>query len=498
MLVSLQYNVKAGVKLPSNKTSTRYVDSALAALSLKDVLGTDETMASFLKRADQMSTKYFNHNETSDQPVKFACLKTSAIQLHELLPEKSPAGLEGQPKAAVLIHMKTANGLVTFTVSLQSPLSRGNVNLVSNDAFYSPEINPAYLSHPADEELLISGIEWARKLAGTKTFKKFLANETAATASLQSREAWAKWLREGDPSPEAPAKLKPITPLRAGYQASSTNSLLAEGDGGVVGPDLRVHGCSNVRVVDASVLPLAPSSALQAYVYGVAELAAGMIKADLKAGKAEPVEECQYGEEDDDEHHEGHAKVSTSVGVKAGPSTVQEPAKTTTAAYNSLQKQHLDHYGHEMVAGHVNGPAKTVQQAAKPAPSSEEEEDDLEDCEDEKGEEDEAKKKKEAQEAAEAAKKKKQKAAAEQAAKQKQAEEEAAAKKGAAQQQQESQEEEEDGCVELDEDDEGEEEEAQQSKGKEPAGHHDDQHHEHHGQHQQRGAEARSASIQLP
>lgn len=48
-------------------------------------------------------------------------------------------------------------------------------------------------------------------------------------------------------------------------------------DGGVVDPELKVYGTSNVRVVDLSVMPIHLSSHPQTIAYAVAEKAAEII-----------------------------------------------------------------------------------------------------------------------------------------------------------------------------------------------------------------------------
>lgn len=55
--------------------------------------------------------------------------------------------------------------------------------------------------------------------------------------------------------------------------------MMAKDLGGVVDTELKVYGTSNVRVVDASVLPLQVSGHLTASLYAVAERASDIIKA---------------------------------------------------------------------------------------------------------------------------------------------------------------------------------------------------------------------------
>lgn len=50
--------------------------------------------------------------------------------------------------------------------------------------------------------------------------------------------------------------------------------------GGVVDSRLRLYGASNVRVVDAGVIPLQICGHLDGTLYAVAEKAADLIKAD--------------------------------------------------------------------------------------------------------------------------------------------------------------------------------------------------------------------------
>ena len=66
------------------------------------------------------------------------------------------------------------------------------------------------------------------------------------------------------------------------YHPLGTASMMSRELGGVVDSKLKVYGTSNVRVVDASVMPFQVSGHLTSTLYAVAEKAADMIKADFQ------------------------------------------------------------------------------------------------------------------------------------------------------------------------------------------------------------------------
>lgn len=61
-----------------------------------------------------------------------------------------------------------------------------------------------------------------------------------------------------------------------------TCAMLPLGLGGVVDSRVKVHGTRNVRVVDASIIPMQLTGHTMAPVYAIAERAAELIKADWK------------------------------------------------------------------------------------------------------------------------------------------------------------------------------------------------------------------------
>jgi len=63
-----------------------------------------------------------------------------------------------------------------------------------------------------------------------------------------------------------------------GDHLSGTAAMASRSLGGVVDANLRVYGTSNLRVADASIMPLQVGAHLQASVYAIGEKAADIIK----------------------------------------------------------------------------------------------------------------------------------------------------------------------------------------------------------------------------
>jgi len=65
------------------------------------------------------------------------------------------------------------------------------------------------------------------------------------------------------------------------HHACGTCAMLPQEKGGVVDPRLSVYGVDDLRVCDASIVPIIPRCNLQSTVYALAEKAADMFIEDL-------------------------------------------------------------------------------------------------------------------------------------------------------------------------------------------------------------------------
>jgi choline dehydrogenase-like flavoprotein len=188
-------------------------------------------------------------------------LSNSVPQL-EVIFSDGYTGLKGYPAAN-----SSLSGIGTFSLIgvVQHPLSKGNVHISSSNITSKPTINPNYLSHPYDLEAAANLAKFLRTIASAEPMRSVWTNEYEPGNAVQSDEDW---------------KTYALGNTLSIYHPIGTAALLPEKDGGVVDAELKVYGTKNLRVVDASIIPLLPSAHIQTLVYGIAEKAAEMIIAE--------------------------------------------------------------------------------------------------------------------------------------------------------------------------------------------------------------------------
>jgi choline dehydrogenase-like flavoprotein len=142
-----------------------------------------------------------------------------------------------------------------LTVATMRPLSRGTLRLASSQPFTPPLIDPRYGSNPIDIQVLQRAIAFNKRIIATDSMAQLAPVQMFPPADASNDEV-VQWIRSKGQTEYHPSGTAAMMPLRLG---------------GVVDPELLVYGTGNLRVVDASVMPMVPAAHLQAVVYGVAE-----------------------------------------------------------------------------------------------------------------------------------------------------------------------------------------------------------------------------------
>lgn len=194
-----------------------------------------------------------------------------------LLDQKEPSGAYVSALAQITIPLDanaekppaTLPGkFITIGSILSQPLSRGSVHVRSKDPSAQPIIDPNYLTHPIDIEIMAHHILQTKKIAGLSPFNNLLEKPLAhrdPVADFTDLEAAKAYARGNAISM---------------WHLGGTCAMLPEDKAGVVGTNLKVYGVENLRVVDSSAIPLISTANLQATVYAFAEKAADIIKHD--------------------------------------------------------------------------------------------------------------------------------------------------------------------------------------------------------------------------
>lgn len=224
---------------------------SLAYISLSTLVGNTTAKALLDEAATYVSASTAPYKRTLQEQIVFLQQYPEFVTQVELLTYDGFACSSG-----TAAPNKT---YATFFAAQQHLLSRGSIHINSSKASDHPIINPNYYSVPFDVKVATAGTSFLRKIADTPQFSDILGKEIlpGPGVNLQDYTTTIGFSTE--------------------YHPVGSASMLPQGQGGVVDSSLKVYGTSNVRVVDASIIPLHISAHMQATTYGIAEKAADII-----------------------------------------------------------------------------------------------------------------------------------------------------------------------------------------------------------------------------
>jgi choline dehydrogenase len=163
-------------------------------------------------------------------------------------------------------------------VGHNKPTSRGHVRVVSGDVKQHPEIQFNYLATKEDKQGFRDCVHLTREIMRQPAMDTFRGEVIQPTDDVQSDEQIDAFIREAVDS-----AYHPSCTCKMGIDAMA-----------VVDPELRVHGLSNIRVIDSSIFPTIPNGNLNAPTMMVAERGADLIKGHVQ----QPVAMAVYTNKD--------------------------------------------------------------------------------------------------------------------------------------------------------------------------------------------------------
>lgn len=149
------------------------------------------------------------------------------------------------------------------------PLSRGYVKALSKDVFVDPVIQPNYLAHATDQQVLVAGMQLIRALLHSPDLRDYLEEESVPGERVKSDEDMLEFVKKNGST---------------GYHLVGTARMGKFDDKlSVVDDQLKVHGINSLRIADASIMPMIPSANTYAASMMIGEKAADLIKGKLSA-----------------------------------------------------------------------------------------------------------------------------------------------------------------------------------------------------------------------
>lgn len=157
-------------------------------------------------------------------------------------------------------NIETVPG-TTAAVCYLRPTSRGSVHIKSADADKHPAINANYLATENDQQAMINAVRKVREIFQAQAFDKYRLDELEPGDNFVSDEEILDAVRDRGIS-----VYHPVGSCKMGND-----------DMAVVDDQLRVHGISNLRIADASIMPTILSGNTNAACVMIADKCADFI-----------------------------------------------------------------------------------------------------------------------------------------------------------------------------------------------------------------------------
>ncbi|RGP67024.1 hypothetical protein FLONG3_8682 [Fusarium longipes] len=229
-----------------------YTGSAYTFSTWKQALGSDSKILSLAKNAVAK-----DGSKVDKKKLEF--FKDASIPQVEVIFSDGYTGVKGYPATTSPLFGK---GFVSLIAVVMHPLSCGSVHINPSDPAGKPIINPNYLSNAHDVEAVTQAVKYNRKIATTEPMRSIWEDEYEPGLDVKTDEQFKEYA---------------LRTTLSIFHPSGTCAMLPKKDGGVVDAKLKVYGTENLRVVDASIMPLLISAHIQTAVYGIAEKAAEFI-----------------------------------------------------------------------------------------------------------------------------------------------------------------------------------------------------------------------------
>ena len=249
----------------------QYTGSEYAFMNWKQVIGDDSKLQSLAKQAakEPVTSSPYERLHSQNLLDYLAHDRTNNVPQVEMFFSDGYSGVKGYPAAGSSLY---GQDFFSLFAAIQHPFGLGSVHIASSSITTPPRINPNYLVHEYDLEAIVTAAKHLRKIANTAPLSQIWSSEyepglNVVGDGLDSEQQWRSWATNN---------------MLTIYHPAGTCAMLPKDKGGVVDPNLKVYGTTNVRVVDASIIPSLVSGHIQTAVYGIAERAAEIIIKEWK------------------------------------------------------------------------------------------------------------------------------------------------------------------------------------------------------------------------